>query len=221
MSSKTKQQRLIVGKNEEKLLAIEIDIQKNHFKLNLKKLTKVDLEKVLADYNNMDWVDKLTTLSEYYNLSIDNKDSEIMELRFKSFIAKEFRSLVNSLNKNNFYHIEEEFSNNILSYKGSSIYLVDWLNSLANKIIDVSIIEAISDIISKIKTIEITDKKFNYKNKYYLYMGKKDSYKGCIGELIKIKDNSKTPYLICFYGKKSEQSSGKLWCSKSNLTSIF
>lgn len=221
MSSKTKQQRLIVGKNEEKLLAIEIDMQKNHFKLNLKKLTKVDLEKVLADYNNMDWVDKLTTLSEYYNLSIDNKDSEIMELRFKSFIAKEFRSLVNSLNKNNFYHIEEEFSNNILSYKGSSIYLVDWLNSLANKIIDVSIIEAISDIISKIKTIEITDKKFNYKNKYYLYMGKKDSYKGCIGELIKIKDNSKTPYLICFYGKKSEQSSGKLWCSKSNLTSIF
>lgn len=221
MALKEEQQNIIIGQDKNNFLAIQIDMQKNHFKMEFKKLTKVNLEEVLENYNSINWVDKISTLLKHHEIDFDIIPLDIIELKFKTILTKEFKSFIRTLKKNNYCSIEDEYEENLQNYKGNSIYIVKWLYSFANKIIDESVMDIVPEIINKIQIVKVDECKDYTKNKYFLYMGKNENYKGCIGEIINLRKNSKTTYLIYFPGKKNEKCSGKLWCSESSLVHIL
>lgn len=218
---------LVVGKKENEFLKIELDVQKNHFKMNLINLSPISVEKVLEDFNSIEWLDKISSLlkntsqkedSNYYNVS-DVETIEIVVNHVKKlFDVVQTKTLLNT------YEIE----NNISEYDGDSIPLVKWLYSFSNRILDDSIMEFVPQIIQKIKEVDmgntIVDINDNLNEelneKYFLYIGDKQKYKGCVGKLTNTRELANATYLLEFAGKKEGKSTGRMWCSLDNLVLI-
>ena len=82
----------------------------------------------------------------------------------------------------------------------------------------------VPQIIKKIKEVDIEnitiDLTEDLKEKYFLYIGSKKKYKGCVGKLVSTRENSDANNLIEFPGRKEGKSTGRMWCSSENLVLI-
>lgn len=213
---------LVVGKRGNEFLKIEIEVQKNHFKMNLINLSPISIDEALEDFNSIEWLEKTSSLlkdktqKEYKNDYDDISDIDI--------VVSHTKSLFKILKKRNRLTNAYEIESNIDEYEGESIPLVKWLYSFSNRILDYSIMEFVPQIIKKIKEVDIEnitiDLTEDLKEKYFLYIGSKKKYKGCVGKLVSTRENSDANNLIEFPGRKEGKSTGRMWCSSENLVLI-
>lgn len=213
---------LVVGKRGNEFLKIEIEVQKNHFKMNLINLSPISIDEALEDFNSIEWLEKTSSLlkdktqKEYKNDYDDISDIDI--------VVSHTKSLFKILKKRNRLTNAYEIESNIDEYEGESIPLVKWLYSFSNRILDYSIMEFVPQIIKKIKEVDIEnitiDLTEDLKEKYFLYIGSKKKYKGCVGKLVSTRENSDANSLIEFPGKRDGKTTGRMWCSLENLVLI-
>ena len=169
---------LVVGKRGNEFLKIEIEVQKNHFKMNLINLSPISIDEALEDFNSIEWLEKTSSLlkdktqKEYKNDYDDISDIDI--------VVSHTKSLFKILKKRNRLTNAYEIESNIDEYEGESIPLVKWLYSFSNRILDYSIMEFVPQIIKKIKEVDIEnitiDLTEDLKEKYFLYIGSKKKY---------------------------------------------
>ena len=215
---------LVVGKKENEFLKIEIEVQKNHFKMNLINLSPISIDEVLEDFNSIEWLEKTSSLLEDKIQREYKSDYDIDNIDVVDIVVSHTRSLFEILKQRNRLTNAYEIESNIDEYEGDSIPLVKWLYSFSNRILDYSIMEFVPQIIQKIKEVNIENTKIDLKEdleeKYFLYIGNKKKYKGCIGKLVTTLEGSDAKTLIEFPGKREGKSTGRMWCSPDNLVLI-
>lgn len=215
---------LVVGKKENEFLKIEIEVQKNHFKMNLINLSPISIDEALEDFNSIEWLEKTSSLLEDKIQREYKSDYDIDNIDVVDIVVSHTRSLFEILKQRNRLTNAYEIESNIDEYEGDSIPLVKWLYSFSNRILDYSIMEFVPQIIQKIKEVNIENTKIDLKEdleeKYFLYIGNKKKYKGCIGKLVTTLEGSDAKTLIEFPGKREGKSTGRMWCSPDNLVLI-
>lgn len=215
---------LVVGKKENEFLKIEIEVQKNHFKMNLINLSPISIDEVLEDFNSIEWLEKTSSLLEDKIQKEYESDYDMDNIDVVNIVISHTRSLFEILKQRNRLTNAYEIESNIDEYEGDSIPLVKWLYSFSNRILDYSIMEFVPQIIQKIKEVNIENTKIDLKEdleeKYFLYIGNKKKYKGCIGKLVTTLEGSDDKTLIEFPGKREGKSTGRMWCSPDNLVLI-
>lgn len=215
---------LVVGKKENEFLKIEIEVQKNHFKMNLINLSPISIDEVLEDFNSIEWLEKTSSLLEDKIQKEYESDYDMDNIDVVNIVISHTRSLFEILKQRNRLTNAYEIESNIDEYEGDSIPLVKWLYSFSNRILDYSIMEFVPQIIQKIKEVNIENTKIDLKEdleeKYFLYIGNKKKYKGCIGKLVTTLEGSDAKTLIEFPGKREGKSTGRMWCSPDNLVLI-
>ena len=215
---------LVVGKKENEFLKVEIEVQKNHFKMNLVNLSPISLNEVLEDFNSIEWLEKTSSLLKDKIRKECESGYIIPDIDVVDVVVNHVKSLFEILKKRNRLTNTYEIESNIDEYEGESIPLVKWLYSFSNRILDYSIMEFVPQIIQKIKEVDIVNTKIelkeDLKEKYFLYIGEKKKYKGCVGKLVNTRENSDANNLIEFPGKNNGKSTGRMWCSSENLVLI-
>lgn len=213
---------LVVGKRGNEFLKIEIEVQKNHFKMNLINLSPISIDEVLEDFNSIGWLEKISSLlKNKVQKKCENDYDDTSDI---DIVVSHIKSLFEILKKRNRLTNAYEVGNDIDEYEGESIPLVKWLYSFSNRILDSSIMEFVPQIIKKIKEVDIEnitiDLTEDLKEKYFLYIGNKKKYKGCVGKLVDTREHSDANSLIEFPGKRDGKTTGRMWCSLENLVLI-
>lgn len=203
-----------VGKKKDALLRIELEVQTNHIKLKLSKLSPISTIDSINRFNSLKWEDKLKEVLRESNISDVTSLTEDDIRNLVSSHIKSFQEKVVALKS------EDEFEKNILDYTGPSLYLVKWLYTFSNEILHDSVMEFVPAIVSKIDEVErpLKIEKDSLPDNYILYMGPKEKYRGCVGEIVDTRPDNENPTLIyCEKTAGGNNASGKLWCSDCNL----
>lgn len=214
----------IVGIDNKILLRVSLEIQTNHIKMKAFKITPYRIEDFVKKMNKIDFYDKLVVLRKDY-VEKFNYAEDTMRRVYMEYITDQYAVFEK---ESEFKEIQENFSN-LDNYTGTSMPIVKWLSTFSNEVLDMSIMEFVPSIVSKIESIPLdkiepinyTDEHDNI-NEYVVYMGNMKKYRGAIGYIEKIRDDDDATTLVCFPGKGKDKSGiGKLWCSNDNLLAII
>lgn len=207
---------MIVGIKDNSLLDFKIEIETNHIKVYIKKGELPKIEEFINKFNSMLWEDKSSEILEE-----EITDEDVIRNKVKEYVKK--KTDLNLFTFDDFVFEEETF-NNIRGYNGDFIDVVDNMQYFTNKILPVQVLDMIKGFSENIEPISVEDVSLDSFltgiSDYVLYMGPNPKYRGCIGKVVKTREDAASQ-LVEFPNKFRESGNiARFWSKPVNIVSL-
>ena len=207
---------MIVGINGNSVLKFNMIVESNHIKLELMKGTLNQIEEFISNFNALIWEEKASKVS-----TIDvGEDEDITRNKIKDYIVRE--TDLSQYSIDDFVYKEEDLSN-IRSYDGDSINIIDNLKYFVNLILPKEVIDMLTDANDNIKYLDASIPLSDFISgisEYVVYMGPNPKYRGCIGKIVKTRDDVAS-LLVEFPNKFRESGRiARFWSKPINVLSF-
>ena len=209
---------MIIGINENALLKANLTIETNHIKFTVEKGILDKINQIIDSFNIVSWEDKSRDL---LNLE-DGEIEESIREKIKQYILE--KADLSQYSFEDFVFSNEDM-NNIRNYEGESIDVIDNLKYFVGKILPIEVIEMIKVFEAGIKEINLEGKPLNSfvsgVKEYVVYMGPNEKYRGCIGKVVRQRDNDTATELVEFPNKFRESGRiARFWSKPENLVKL-
>lgn len=205
---------MIVGVKENQILKVNLTVEANHIKFNVERGILNKINNFVCKFNSMLWQDKAV---EILGTDCDGEEENIRD-RVKSHVTN--KTDLSSCTLDDF-EFTPESNDNIRQYNGDSIDVIDNIKYFAERILPKEAIDMIKTFEENIREIDIEKVPLNSLisgiSEYVIYMGPKEKYRGCIGKIVRQRDDVASE-LIEFPNKYRE--SGKIarfWSKPENI----
>lgn len=207
---------MIVGIKSNSVLDFKLEIETNHIKMYIKKGELLKITEFINKFNSILWEDKFIDI-----LSEEFTEEDVIRDNVKEYIKK--NTDLNLFTIDDFV-FEEESTDQIRSYEGSSIDIVDNMKHFTNSILPAEVIDMIKDFSDNIDTICIKDVPLesflNGISDFVLYMGPNPKYRGCIGKIVKTREDAASQ-LVEFPNKFRESGNiARFWSKPENIVNL-
>ena len=209
---------MIVGCKENEILKINIEVETNHIKLNVETGVLMKVVDFINSFNTTALSEKNSEIlvDEANNQEISE---ETIREKFKQFVLD--KNDVSQYSYNDFIFSDESFEK-IRTYKGKSIDIVDNLRFFNRKILNRQTMEMVSSFIDTIEEIKIEQNTINDIVKgireYVIYMGPNEKYRGCIGKVVRYREDDNATHLIEFPNKFRDSGRiARFWSKPENI----
>lgn len=206
---------MLVGVKENQILKANLIVEANHIKFSVEKGVLNKINNFVCKFNSMLWQDKAVEILE---TDCDGEEEEYIRDKVKAHVIN--KTDLSSYTLDDF-EFTPESNDNIRQYNGDSIDIIDNIQYFVERILPKEAIDMIKTFEQNIKEIDIEEVPLNTLisgiSEYVLYMGPNEKYRGCIGKIVKQRDDVASE-LIEFPNKYRE--SGKIarfWSKPGNI----
>lgn len=207
---------MIVGIKSNSVLDFKIEIETNHIKVYVKKGELPKITEFINKFNAILWEDKEPEILEE-----EITDEDIIRNKVKDYVKK--KTDLSLFTFDDFVFEEENF-NNIRGYNGDFVDVVDNMKYFTNKILPVQVLDMIKGFSENIEPISVEDVSLDSFltgiSDYVLYMGPNPKYRGCIGKVVKTREDAASE-LVEFPNKFRESGNiARFWSKPENIVNL-
>lgn len=207
---------MIVGIKSNSLLDFKIEIEANHIKVYIKKGELPKIVEFINKFNAMLWEDKSSEILEE-----EITEEDVIRNKVKDYVKKNTDLSLFTFDD---FVFEEESFNNVRGYNGDFINVVDNMQYFTDKILPIQVIDMIKGFSENIEPISVEDVSLDSFltgiSDYVLYMGPNPKYRGCIGKIVKTREDAASQ-LVEFPNKFRESGNiARFWSKPVNIVSL-
>lgn len=206
---------MIVAVNGKEILKLESKIEDNSIEFKLYRGRYNRVQKLIREFNLIDYDIKASNIL----CGIDSTKKEDVRDAFVNFILNEvFNREVDIID----FDIEEGVREVARNFQGENIDLIDNLYAFNGNNLPMEVIELVKSQMTNLSEIDIKNIDVEDKNKeiedWCIYLGNNEKYKGCIGKVVRYREQRQTSHLVeCPNKFKDSGSQGRVWANPKNL----